>query len=415
MLRWVLIVATSYLVLFSRPLAETPIKASLFVAAYLGTNVLLTELMPRLRERGMFEWTLVAVDTIAVALAMLLTENTSSDFFVLYFVVIFVSALGERVALVALATILIVTTYLYTISQFRDLTVLFSQGYMLRIPFLFAVALFFGQLVQNARTQERKAEESRARALRMELLSGITHDIKNPLGVIQSLASLMLDGEAGELNESQTELTHRVHASARHLITLSENLIDAERIEAGRLVLQPRSTDMRMLTANALDLARSASQLKSINVYSDIEPNLPELLIDPVQTERVVSNLLGNAIKFTPKGGIVTLVLRRRANSMSLTVRDNGPGIDPAELPHVFEKYHRQASTSAEGSGLGLFIVKAVVEAQGGSINVVSNVAEGTTVTVCLPIAPPDTKPVVRTVPYPRPAAAPIVAERLSA
>jgi signal transduction histidine kinase len=415
MLRWVLIVATSYLVLFSRPLGETPIKASLFVAAYLGTNVILTELMPRLRRHGAFEWTLVAVDTVAVALAMLLTENTSSDFFVLYFVIVFVSALGERVALVALATILIVTTYLYTLSQFRDLGVLFEQGYMLRVPFLFAVALFFGQLVQNARLQERRAEEDRARAVRMELLSGITHDIKNPLAVIQSLASMMLDGEAGPLNESQTELTHRVHASARHLITLSENLIDAERIEAGRLVLQPRSTDVRMVTANALDLARSASQLKAISVYSDIEPNLPQLLIDPVQTERVISNLLGNAIKFTPKGGIVTLALRRRANSLSLTVRDNGPGIDPNELPHVFEKYHRQMKGTGDGSGLGLFIVKAVVEAQGGTVNVVSNVAEGTTVTVCLPIATPDKAPVVRTVADPRPATPPIVAERLSA
>jgi signal transduction histidine kinase len=415
MLRWVLIVATSYLVLFSRPLGETPIKASLFVAGYLATNVVLTELMPRLRERGMFEWTLVAVDTIAVALAMLLTENASSDFFVLYFVVVFVAALGERVALVALATILIVTTYLYTVSQFRDLDVLWAQGYMLRIPFLFAVALFFGQLVQNARLQERRAEENRARAVRMELLSGITHDIKNPLGVIQSLASLMLDGEAGPLNEPQTELTHRVHASARHLITLSENLIDAERIETGRLVLQPRSTDVRMVAANALDLARSASQLKAITVYSDIEPNLPPLLIDPVQTERVISNLLGNAIKFTPKGGIVTLALRRRANSLSLTVRDNGPGIDPGELPHVFDKYHSQAKGIAEGSGLGLFIVKAVVEAHGGSVSMVSNVAEGTTVSVCLPIAAPEKTPVVRTVPDPRAAAPAIVAERLSA
>ena len=83
-----------------------------------------------------------------------------------------------------------------------------------------------------------------------------------------------------------------------------------------------------------------------------------------MQTERVISNLLGNAIKFTPKGGIVTLVLRRRANTMSLTVRDNGPGIDAAELPHIFDKYHRQGAGTAEGSGLGLFIVKAVVEAR---------------------------------------------------
>jgi signal transduction histidine kinase len=417
LLRWVLIVATSYLVLFSRPLGETPPIASLFVALYLGTNIALTELMPRLRRHGAFDWTLVAVDTVAVALAMLLTENASSDFFVLYFVVVFVSALGERVGLVAVATLLIVTTYLYTLAQFRDLGALFEEGYMLRVPFLFAVALFFGQLVHNARAQERQAEERRARAIRMELLSGITHDLKNPLGVIQSLSSMMLDGEGGALNEPQTELTHRIHATTRHLITLSENLIDAERIEAGRLALQPRPTDVRTVATHALEMARSASQLKSITLYSDIEPALPLLSIDPVQTERVISNLLGNAIKFTPKGGIVTLAVRRRANSLSLTVRDNGPGLEASELPRIFEKYHHGAGRNpGAGSGLGLFIVKAVVEAQGGSVHIVSNVAEGTTVTVCLPIAPPVREPIGRPLPDHRAAApAAIVAERLSA
>lgn len=386
MLRWVLIIATSYLVLFSRPLAETPPSAALFVALYLASNVILSQLVPRLSARSSLDWTVVVLDIVAVAAAMALTNHANSEFFVVYFVVLFLSALTERVGLVALATLLITTTYLYTLSQFVNVSELIDQGYMLRIPFLFAVALFFGHVVQNARAHERAAEEARARALRMELLSAVSHDLKNPLGVIQSLASLMLDGDAGALNAQQTDLTQRIHASARQVNTLALNLIDAERIEAGRLVPQPQLVNLASVVENALLSGRSASQLKGIALRCVVEPELPHAYIDAVQTERVVSNLLANAIKFTPTGGVIEVSVRYRDGRVVLTVSDTGRGIAASELPHVFDKYHREGTNHRiEGSGLGLFIVKAIVQSQGGNVRIDSALGKGTTVTVSLP------------------------------
>jgi signal transduction histidine kinase len=387
LLRWVLIISTSYLVLFSRPLRDLPLSAALFVALYLASNVILTELLPRLSGVSYLDWIIVVMDTVALSIAMILTQHASSEFFVLYFVVVFLSALTERIGLVAIATLLIATAYLYTVAQFAGVGFVIDQGYMMRVPFLFTVALFFGYLVQSARARERANQEARARALRMELLSAVSHDLKNPLGVIESLASLMLEGDAGILNEQQTDLTERIHASSRQVITLSLNLIDAERIEAGRLTLNRRRADIAKVADNALVYARSASHLKGIALLCQVEPALPLVQVDAAQIELVISNVLGNAIKFTPPGGQVKLAIRRRGDAVVVAVSDTGPGIAADELPYLFDKYHRESrSHRIEGSGLGLFIVKAVSEAHGGKVDIASALGRGTTVAVTLPI-----------------------------
>ncbi|MBX3027760.1 hypothetical protein KF840_22930 [bacterium] len=389
LLRWVLIVTTAYLVLFSRPLSEMSPWVALFVAAYLGSNVLLTEWLPRLRSAAALEWTVVAVDTLALTLALALTGAAGGDLFVLYFAVLFLSALSERIGLVVGAALLITVANLYTVVEYQGIGALLAQGYMLRVPFLFVVALFFGQLVHLARNRERDAEAQQARALRLDLLSGVSHDLKNPLGVIESLADLLLDGSAGELNPQQADLTRRIRASTRQVITLSQNLIDAERIEAGRLVVQPRSASLAAVVDDALVVARSASAIKGVALQTRVDANLPLLALDAVQMERVIANLLGNAIKFTPAGGRVRLGARRQRGMVQLTVADDGPGIPPDELPRLAEPHFRGVrSRGIDGAGLGLFIVRAVVEAHGGSVRVESAVGEGTTVTVALPIDP---------------------------
>lgn len=138
---------------------------------------------------------------------------------------------------------------------------------------------------------------------------------------------------------------------------------------------------------NALVHARSASHLKGIFLHCEVEPELPLLDIDGVQTERVISNLLSNAIKFTPSGGGVSLNIQRCGNTVQLSVSDTGPGIEASELPYLFDKYHREPhSRRIEGSGLGLFIVRTVVQAHGGTVELASKVGKGTTVTVSFPI-----------------------------
>lgn len=389
LLRWVLIIATSYLVVFSRPLSEVTPAAALFVAAYLASNVVVTEWLPHLRSPAVLEWTLMAVDTAALTLALALTNRSSSDLFVLYFAVLFLTALSERLGLVVGAAMLITVAQLYTVSRYEDFGALISHGYMMRIPFLFVVALFFGHLVHLARARQRHAEDARARELRLDLLSSVSHDLKNPLGVIDSLADLLLDGNAGPLNEQQADLTRRIRSSARQVLALSQNLIDAERIDSGRLHVQRRRTHLAPLVDDVLEVARSGSDLKGVALHASVDSFLPPLTIDGLQMTRVIANLLGNAVKFTPAGGGVRLTVTCQGDRVLIAVADDGPGIPPEELPRLAERHFRGSrSRGVDGSGLGLFIVRAVVEAHGGTLRIVSSVGRGTTVSVSLPMDP---------------------------
>jgi signal transduction histidine kinase len=390
LLRWVLIVATAYLVLFSRPLAELTPAAGLFIAGYLASNVVLGQLIPRLRAPVLFEWMLIVVDIGAVSVALLLSDSSPGELFVLYFVVLFLSALSERIGLIVGAAVLISVAHLYTMSRFVEFGVLLQQGYLLRIPFLFVVALFFNRVVHQARARERRLEERGARDLRLDLLSGLSHDLKNPLGVIDQLADLLLDGSTGSLSPQQADLARRIQTSARQVIVLSQNLIDAERIDAGRLEIQRRAASMTNVIGDALVVACNASEIKGVILQASIEPGLPVVNVDAVQMERVIANLVGNAIKFTPAGGRVHVIARHERDQLILSVSDTGPGIPADELPRLAERHFRgSGSRGVDGSGLGLFIVRAVVEAHGGHLRVASGGTCGTTVTVTLPIAPP--------------------------
>jgi signal transduction histidine kinase len=391
LLRWVLIIATSYLVVFSRSLDQNPASAALYVAAYFGSNILLTELLPYFPSQSAFDISVVLFDTLMVSLGLALTGAPTSEIFVVYFLVIFVSALTERLLLVVGAAVLISIVHLYTESRLVGFGHLVSPAYILRVPFLFVVAMFFGYLVKDVRDREREAEEARAHGRRMETLSGISHDLKNPLGVVQSMATLLLDGGVGELNEEQIDIIRLIHASTRHVGNFALNLIDAERINAGHLVLHRDPVNVADVVEDSLLYARTASDLKGVTLRCRIASDLPVAHLDGVQMERVIANVVGNAIKFTPAGGTVTLFLSRAGEDIVLAVADDGPGMASHELPDAFEKYRTLSPRSrSNGSGLGLFIVKGIVEAHGGTVEILSAVAEGTTVTMRLPMRPPD-------------------------
>jgi len=387
LLRWVLIIATSYLVLFSPSPSQLRPSGALFIAAYCLSNIGVGALLPRIRDHFACEVALVLLDIIMVSIGLALTPTASSQFFVVYFVVVFLSAVSERLGLVVGAALLVSATHLYTTSQFVGWGQLLEDGYALRVPFLFAVALFFGYLLADARRCEHEAEEARTRQLRADFLSTLMHDLKNSLGVIESLALLLLDGQAGPLNSEQADFSRRIHANARHLITVALNLMDAARIEAGELFVQPRPLNVADIVESALLLARSASDLKGVTLRCAIEPGLPLLCADAAQLERVISNLLGNAIKFTPSGGSVGLSVHRQSDELVLAVCDDGVGIPAAELPSIFDQERRpQRNSPLRGSGLGLSIVKAIVQAHGGRVRITSAVGHGTTVTIHLPI-----------------------------
>ena len=226
-----------------------------------------------------------------------------------------------------------------------------------------------------------------AEQARMDLLSMVTHDIKGPLTVILGYTDLLTDpGE--QLSDSEVQSTlGRIHESATQIDALVANFVELARIEAGRLEVARRQVDLTDVVRGVCERLTPPARRKGITIAIDVGP-LPPVLGDAPQLERVFANILGNAIKYTKRGGRIAVSGQAEVATVRLAVRDTGVGIEAAELPHVFERYRRAGSDAGvEGTGLGLFIARTIVEAHGGDVDLESTVGKGSTVTVCLPLA----------------------------
>jgi signal transduction histidine kinase len=358
----------------------------LFIAIYLFSNLLFPWLAKRPRWTIGFDLMVVLFDVLAASIGLMLTRQTGTDFIPLYFLIIFVAALTARVHVAVGAAVLISLIHLATLSQTVSARHLLMDGYLIRVPFLFAVALFFSSVVARVRHRERVTRARQREQRRAEVLSTITHDIKSPLANVQSMAEMLLGGDAGDLSAAQLNLVRRMHSSVRHVLQLSVNLLDAARIDAGRLGFWPRIAQIANVVDDAVALMRSAAMVKGIDLEYACDKDLPLTVFDALQMERVIANLLDNAIKYTPAGGLVKVRVRKEQGAVAIEVRDNGPGLAPEDIPHLFDKFRRHKHSSAvQGSGLGLFIVKAIVEAHGGTVTMSSTPGAGVSVVVSLP------------------------------
>lgn len=221
---------------------------------------------------------------------------------------------------------------------------------------------------------------------RQQFLAMLTHDIKNPLGVVLGFAELL--GEVGPLSEEQRDLLGRIQANAATVLTLVANYLNLGQIEAGQLSIVRKPVNVTALIDDVLDQFRPVAARGRIACERTVDDGLGVIAADPVALERVLTNLVHNALKFTPPGGRIGVRAQRDAEAITLQVSDTGAGIAPDELESVFQLYRRGMTRQArEGTGLGLFIARALVGAHGGHIGIQSTVGQGTTVTVSLPLA----------------------------
>jgi signal transduction histidine kinase len=392
-LRWVLIVATGYLLLYFHPVGSRLPVVGAFLAAYLASNFVFAALLRRVKRPRLLEMAVVLFDSAAVSAALLLAQSGSSDFFLLYFFVLFLATLSERVELVATAAALGGALHLYTTATLYGTSVL-ANGELVRIPFLFVVALFFGHLVARARSAEREAEEAiRREAMLADLVADVVGDFKMPLGGIRAMAEIALESRTGSLNPEQMELLRRIEANARHMTKMASNLVDAGRFEVGKLEIRRERASLLDVVLGALRVARSVGEFKGVSVDLDVVSMPPDVLMDVVHMDRVIWSLLDNAIRNSPAGGEVIVSLDHRGSQVVLSVSDDGQGIPTDDLPILFDRYQRGRRRDSRNPGLGLFIAKRIVDAHGGTIDVDTEPNGGTTFTVNLQVPePPDLK-----------------------
>lgn len=294
-----------------------------------------------------------------------------------------------------------------------------------------AAALLLRQRRHQARVAERSAElerlyseVARANTAKSEFLANISHELRTPLNAIVGFVELLKDGVYGELSPRQVPPVDRIAASATHLRHLVDQVLDIAKIAAGRLEVHPETIVLRPFVLNVASELESLVNERGLSFSIAVGASLPRVRTDPTHLRQILVNLIGNAVKYTPQGGVSvrarllgatledahghrqtpedpTLAARspdaRRA-WVALQVSDTGVGIAPADQLRIFEEFEQvnagpRGESMQRGTGLGLAISRRLAQLLGGDIGVESEVGKGSTFTLWLPVHPTDLEP----------------------
>lgn len=228
--------------------------------------------------------------------------------------------------------------------------------------------------VDNARLYQAAEQATRARD---DMLGVVAHDLRNPLSTIVMSTSLLLElppDTDGSLTRRQIEVVQRAADQMNRLI---QDLLDVRRIDGGQLVMDPKPEAVATVVNEAVEMLRPLAAANSLQLIGELGSGLPRVLADAPRILQVMSNLVGNAVKFTPPGGSITLRAKSADREVRFTVADTGPGIAAEQLPHLFGRYWQGDRKDRRGIGLGLAIAKGIVEAHGGRIWAESTLGEG--------------------------------------
>jgi len=229
--------------------------------------------------------------------------------------------------------------------------------------------------------------------MKNEFVSTVSHELRTPLTSIKGYVDLIVDGEAGEINEIQREFLEIVQENSDRLVSLINDMLDISRIESGRIHLKVEPIEITDLIAGAAETFKTMADQSSVELVTSVAEDLPRAAGDRDRVGQVLMNLVSNAIKYSPGGGTATITARRDGDNVVVEVSDTGIGIKPEDQAGLFSKFYRVDSSLTRdigGTGLGLSICKSIVELLGGKIWAKSEFGEGSAFAFSLPVAPPD-------------------------
>ena len=277
-------------------------------------------------------------------------------------------------------------------------------GYM--VPII-GISLESGALFKQQRKYIHDLSDANRRLkklddLKSEFISAASHALKTPLTSIKGYVSLILDSKAGDINETQRKFLGYVKESTERLNRLVSNLLNLSRVEPTqvRMNIKRVRTHLEEIVRKEISVFRSAAQEKNIGITFELTNRLPEVYCDPDRICEVVDNLLSNAIKYTPSGGKIRVATGKKQSYLYVAVQDTGTGIKKQDLERIFEPFQRiekptgveshplerKEEEGHEGTGLGLTIVKRIVEAHGGHVEVESKINQGSKFSFFLPL-----------------------------
>jgi signal transduction histidine kinase len=407
LLRYTLIIATAYLLLVEQDFATPSLLAGGLIALALASNVAFAQLPRRLTDSTRFAITVIIFDTVWVTAALMSSGKFSADFFILYFFLLLLAAVGENLRLIAVAACVVCGAYLYGHSSTGGGD-LWTSPSLIRIPFLFTTAIFYGHLVERTRREEQRADSAEAvnaqlqrtlsefkilyakaqeaERIKTEFLATVSHELKTPLTTLLGYTELLIDDSYGRTTGEQRGALQKVRASGRILQQAIGRMLDASRIDFGHEKLSCDEFELPDLLA---ELRAGLPDTPEVAVHWPDTNGLPTLRTDEDKLRTILRNLLENACKYTPRG-MISIYARwnRRSDEIEIDVSDTGVGIQPAEIDAIFEAFRQggnRGDLATTGVGLGLYIVQRLTSRLGGEVRVNSTPGHGSTFTVCIP------------------------------
>ena len=258
------------------------------------------------------------------------------------------------------------------------------------LELLRAIAARASLAIGNSRSYDKAR---RASALRDDVLAVVSHDLRNPLATI-AMALSRLSDDSEITPHRREELLSIARASVDWMQRMIQDLLDVASIDSGRLSIERRDSDPLMLLVLSGTMFEQAFADQGVRFTTDFPERLPRVNVDPERMLQLLGNLLSNAVKFAPRGSEVTLSATERGRDLLVSVRDRGPGIPAADVPHVFDRFwHARRTARVRGTGLGLSIAKGIVDAHGGRIWVDTSEGAGSTFSFSLPRSAAETPP----------------------
>jgi len=231
--------------------------------------------------------------------------------------------------------------------------------------------------------------EAELEKMKSTFVGVVSHELRTPLNAIIGYTEMLKESIYGSLNEKQTSVAERIIINTRRLLTMVGDLLDEAQMKAGKLSIKKQVFKTSSLLENMHATMDKITNDKGLYLTDEFDPNMPETIIgDPQRLQQIIVNLVNNSAKFTSKGGIHVCILRKDTSHWKLEVTDTGSGIPENEIPYIFETFRQVENTTTRqhgGSGLGLSIVKQLVELLNGEVTVKSDLDKGSTFTITLP------------------------------
>ena len=385
LLQWLVAIATSYLVLAIHDWNLTDPFSALLILTCLISASALQRIPNELLKKRSTDLALLLLDTVLIVAAITSPQQIPWDLLLLFFVCVFMAATGENIIQIGIGCILVSLVFLtFAPSHAADMLTV-NPNFLIRVPFMFGISIFYGYLANEVKREKRRNERlEESMRLKRQIVSGIAHDIKTPLNVMMGHAELLAaDSRNQTMGRSSIECIRR---NADDIIKLISDFLLISKVETVRAGSTRNFIHMNEIAEDVVDEQTVVAGEKDLRVSLDLEQDLKPVIGDQGQMHRALSNLVSNAIKFTQPGGRITVTSRNGKDNVSLQVKDTGPGIAKEDLSSLFSEYKRlKSAENTTGTGLGLFIVKSIVDAHNGAVEVMSEVGSGTTFTIKVP------------------------------